>query len=162
MKTKSEGEIGFIIINLAILTSILSFSLTDSISFVCKSVRYVFWVLSLLIVYRQARIKINFTAKYMVFTSVLFCSINILFCLLGLYPSFGGGIPGYIGFCALFYLVGFNFHWKTCSSIKTIKFCMKRSKFLINKKIVTVKQLFFIIFLHLFFQLFFQYVLRIQ
>ena len=114
--TKTE----LIIINCAIIISILSFSFLDEIADVCDKLRYVFWVLALLVIYIQSGIKLNFTIKYMTFVSILFILLSQVFHLLGYYTSSSTGLARYIGFCALFYTVGYNFVWGSVKDIKKI------------------------------------------
>ena len=105
---------------MTIITSILSFSTFDAIAEICFSIRYVFWVLALFVIYIQSRIKLNFTIKYMAFTTVLFILLNFVFHMLGYYPETNTGLAGYMGFCLLFYTVGYNFKWQSIKDVKRL------------------------------------------
>ena len=113
-------KIELLIIDIAILTSILSFSTFDAIAEICFSIRYVFWVLALFVIYIQSRNKLDFTIKYMAFTTVLFILLNFVFHMLGYYPYTTTGIAGYVGFCMSFYTVGYNFQWQSEKDVKSL------------------------------------------
>lgn len=109
-----------LIINIATVISILSFSFLGEIADAFDNLRYVFWILTLLVIYIQSRIKLNFTIKYMAFTTVLFILLNFVFHMLGYYPYTSTGIAGYIGFCMSFYTVGYNFQWQSEKDVKSL------------------------------------------
>ena len=95
-KEEKLFKIELLIIDIVIITSILSFSTFDAIAEICFSIRYVFWVLALFVIYIQSRNKLDFTIKYMAFTTVLFILLNFVFHMLGYYPYTTTGIAGYV------------------------------------------------------------------
>lgn len=113
-------KIELLIIDIAIIASILSFSSFEVIAEFCHDTRYVFWLLALFVIYIQSRIKLNFTIKYMAFVAILFILLSQVFHLLGVYNSSSTGLAGYMGFCVLFYTVGYNFKWFSTNDIKKL------------------------------------------
>ena len=99
------------IIGIAVFTSILSFSPNHSISRICNILLYLFWIADIGLKSTTSRLRINMTPKYMLFVFALFTVMCRLFCFLGFYPTPGAGIAKYLGYCAIFYIVGYNFNW---------------------------------------------------
>lgn len=119
-KEEKLFKIELLIIDIVIITSILSFSTFDAIAEICFSIRYVFWVLALFVIYIQSRIKLNFTIKYMALIAVLFILLGFVFHVLGYYPETNTGLAGYMGFCLLFYTVGYNYEWQSIKDVKRL------------------------------------------
>lgn len=108
------------LVSFAIFTSILSFSPNTSISGICGKLMYVFWGVTLILKFFQSRMQLNQTVKYMFFTYALFFVLCYFFYFMGFYPSSGSGNAGNLGFCAIFYLIGYNYSWKEDVSINLI------------------------------------------
>ena len=108
------------IIGIAVFTSILSFSPNHSISRICNILLYLFWIADIGLKSTTSRLRINMTPKYMLFVFALFTVMCRLFCFLGFYPTPGAGIAKYLGYCAIFYIVGYNFSWKNYKALNTV------------------------------------------
>lgn len=108
------------LVSFAIFTSILSFSPNTSISGICGRLMYLFWGVTLILKFFQSRMQLNQTVKYMFFTYALFFVLCYFFYFMGFYPSSGSGNAGNLGFCAIFYLIGYNYSWKEDVSINLI------------------------------------------
>lgn len=120
MLKKTKKDIEKYLLGFAILTSILSFSLDSSISGICGKLMYLLWGCALLHQFLKSGMHINQTVKYMAFTYVLFFILCYLFYFMGFYPSPGSGAAGKLGFCSLFYLIGYNYSWKKENAVKLI------------------------------------------
>ena len=117
----SKGyKIEIVFLNLAIITSILSFSSVSGLASICELLMYLFWFLALGTKFIYNKINLNPTIKYMVFTYIFFFIIFKLFHYLGFYPSGGSGQAGYLGYCAIFYIMGYNFTWKDKKALTSI------------------------------------------
>lgn len=110
------------LVSFAIFTSILSFSPNTSISGICGRLMYLFWGVTLILKFFQSRMQLNQTVKYMFFTYALFFVLCYFFYFMDFYPSPGSGGAGNLGFCAIFYLIGYNYSWKEDISINLILF----------------------------------------
>ena len=108
------------IIGLAVFTSILSFSPNSEISGVCNTLLYIFWGLAIGYKLIKSSLKINIVTKYMLFVFILFWVLCKLFCYLGFYPTSGAGIAKSLGYCSVFYTVGYNFTWQSKNAIRTV------------------------------------------
>lgn len=122
MLKKTKKDIEKYLLGFAILTSILSFSPDSSISGICGKLMYLLWGFALLHQFVKSRMHINQTVKYMVFTYVLFFILCYLFYFMGFYPSSGSGNAGNLGFCAVFYLIGYNYSWKDDNAINFLMY----------------------------------------
>lgn len=108
------------LVSFAIFTSILSFSPNTSISGICGKLMYVFWGITLILKFFQSKMQLNQTVKYMFFTYALFFVLCYFFYFMDFYPSPESGGAGKLGFCAIFYLIGYNYSWKEDISINLI------------------------------------------
>ena len=113
-------EIDTYLVAFAVLTSILSFSSNTSISGICSALMLLFWPGAIGLMFFRKKIEFNNTIKYMIFTYVFFFFFFKLMYHLGFYPSGGSGQAGFLIYCVMFYIVGYNFPWKNYKALNTV------------------------------------------
>lgn len=102
-------QIENLVMQIAIVLTILSFSPDSSVATVCETLMFVFWgvVVAFKILHKQLRID-NYS-MWLVLVYAIWFVCTKLFYKFGLYPSGGLGVAGYIPFCVIFYVLGVNF-----------------------------------------------------
>lgn len=105
----SLKQIESIIMQIAIVLTILSFSPNEFVAGICGLVMYLFWGAVVFFKFLNKRICIDLYAKIMAVIYVIWFLCTKLFYNLGLYPSGGMGVAGYLLYCGIFYIIGLNF-----------------------------------------------------
>lgn len=107
----SNTKIENIIISLAIITSVLSFSESDTVSYYCSNLMYVFWGVEVLLIAIQRNIRFNLFVLLMLAIYAFWTLCSAIFSWVGLYSSSNIGVVSFLLYCAAFYLVGFNYRF---------------------------------------------------
>lgn len=106
----SISKIETIIMQIAIVLTILSFSPDTAIASLCDTIMFVFWGGVVFFKFLNKKIRFDNYAKILVVVYVVWFLCTKLFYSLGLYPSGGMGVAGYIVYCIIFYIIGLNFN----------------------------------------------------
>lgn len=102
------GKSKNVFLGLAIITSILSFSVNSSISGICKYAMYLFWAIVAYMLLKDGNLKTNEYIKKIAFTWAFWFISAKVFCFFDFYPSSGAGVASFLLFCSVFYFIGYN------------------------------------------------------
>ncbi len=105
------------IMQIAIILTILSFSPELSVADFCGTTMFLFWGGVVLFKFLNKQIRIDFYLKIIVVIYAAWFICTKIFYSMGLYRTGGMGVAGYLLYCGIFYLVGLNFE----SNEKNIK-----------------------------------------
>lgn len=115
----SYTRIENIIMQFAIVLTILSFSPDESIANICGMVMFLFWGAVVLFKVLKRQLSIDNYVKYLAIIYIVWYVCTQLFYRVGLYPSSGVGIVTFIPYCMVFYIIGLNFD-SSSSNIKRV------------------------------------------
>lgn len=97
-----------IIMQIAIVLTILSFSPESNIASLCDTTMFLFWGAVVLFKIVNKKLYIDNYTKILALVYAIWFLCTRLFHALGLYPSGGMGVAGYILYCIIFYVIGLN------------------------------------------------------
>lgn len=118
MKIKIKLE--NIVLNLAIITTVLSFSSNNTVSRVCSIIMYLFWAIIIVFKIMHQTLKVNTFFKTMIIGYIVWYLFTKLFYMLNFYSSGGMGVASYLRHCMIFYVIGLNYGNDDIKAIRKI------------------------------------------
>ncbi len=103
------NQIENVLMQIAIVLTILSFSPEPFIADICGLIMFAFWGAVVLFKILNRHLYLDNYVKYLSITYVVWYLCTKLFYNIGIYLSGGMGVAGYLLYCGIFYIVGMNF-----------------------------------------------------
>ncbi len=113
------NQIENVLMQIAIILTILSFSPEPFIADICGLIMFAFWGAVVLFKILNRHLYLDNYVKYLAIIYVVWFLCTKLFYNIGIYLSGGMGVAGYLLYCGIFYIVGMNFK-STEKNVKSI------------------------------------------